>query len=144
MAGGPKSKGKKRSKWRKLKPKKEHILLQEEEEMVEVSSSQPETPGQSAEDKKSKKKKKKRSSKKVHLSPLPDKYDPLEEGVAEEAESKKDKKYRRKQKVKKYAKNVGKAVRASCRYLLIGLQGLATAYISPFNTTVMMSAVVPR
>lgn len=100
----------------------------------EVDSSQQEPPGQAeqSKDKKSKKKKKKeKSSKKVHLSPIPDRYDPLEE-TAEETESKEDKKYKRKQKVKKYAKNVGKAVRTGCRYMLIGLQGLANAYMAPF------------
>ncbi|KAM9316857.1 required for drug-induced death protein 1 [Gastrophryne carolinensis] len=111
--------------------KKKYNQLEKEQFQLEV------TPGQPEEGSSSKKKKKKGSSRKVHLSPLPDRYEPLEEGAAaEEGESKEDKKYKRKQKAKKYAKNVGKAFRTGCRYLLIGLQGLANAYASPFGVVI--------
>ncbi|XP_075451685.1 required for drug-induced death protein 1 isoform X2 [Ascaphus truei] len=83
---------------------------------------------------------KQRCSKKVHVSPLPDRYEPLQEEV-EDTESKEVKKSRRKQKVKKYARNVGKAVRTGCHYLLIGIQGLTQAYAAPWtlSSTVMSS-----
>ncbi|KAM8947290.1 required for drug-induced death protein 1 [Pelodytes ibericus] len=135
MPGGSKMKGKKKNKYRRMPPQDDQGIPLEETE-----GSPPEGPPAQPKEGKSRKGKK-RSRKKVHLSPLPDRYDPLEEGV-EEAESKEDKKYKRKQKVKKYAKNVGKAVRTGCRYLLIGIQGLATAYIAPFGATgVMLSSM---
>ncbi|XP_075719476.1 required for drug-induced death protein 1 [Rhinoderma darwinii] len=141
MAGRFKIRGKKKNKYRKMRPDK----LQGEKEHGEGSRNQqelqePAEQCKTSQGKKKKKEKKGRSSKKVHLSPLPDRYEPLEENV-EETESKEDKKYKKKQKVKKYAKNVGKAVRTGCRYLVIGLQGLANAYVAPFGvTSVVLSA----
>ncbi|XP_053315636.1 required for drug-induced death protein 1 [Spea bombifrons] len=140
MAGGSKLRGKKKNKYGKLPPEEDQGTPLQERDRVSSPQQEPsEQPTQC----KAPKGKKKRSRKKVHLSPLPDRYDPLEEGV-EEAESKEDKKYKRKQKVKKYAKNMGKAVRTGCRYLLIGIQGLANAYIAPFGVSSVVISSMTR
>lgn len=99
MAGRLKIRGKKKNKYRKMHPDK----VQGEKAEGEGSRNQQELPEPAEQGKKKKKGKKERSSKKVHLSPLPDRYEPLEENV-EDTECKEDKKYKRKQKVKKYAK----------------------------------------
>ncbi|XP_063299879.1 required for drug-induced death protein 1 [Pelobates fuscus] len=133
MAGGSKIKRKWKKKYGKLPPDEDPGTPLQEKDKQDP----PAQPKQG----KSQKGKKNRSRKKVHLSPLPDRYDPLEEG-AEETESKEDKQYKRKQKAKKYAKNVGKAVRTGCRYLLIGIQGLTNAYMAPFGmSTVVLSSM---
>ncbi|KAM3930142.1 required for drug-induced death protein 1 isoform 1-T1 [Leptodactylus fuscus] len=137
MAGRPKIRGKKKNKYRKMAPDQGQGAKTGAREEPE-----PQEPAEPCKTPK-KKEKKQRSSKKVHLSPLPDRYEPLEENV-EDTESKEDKKYKRKQKVKKYAKNVGKAVRTSCRYLIIGLQGLANAYIAPFGATSVVLSTATR
>ncbi|XP_069464698.1 required for drug-induced death protein 1 [Ambystoma mexicanum] len=85
-------------------------------------------------------KNKKPSSKKVHLAPLPDRYEPLVEGGGEQ-ERKEEKKYKRKQKARKYAKNVGKALQTGCRFLLIGFQELANAYSSPWSVSTAVVAM---
>ncbi|XP_073528010.1 required for drug-induced death protein 1 [Phyllobates terribilis] len=135
MAGG-----RKKNKYRKMHPDK----VQGETADKEGNRNQLELqePAEQCKSKKKKKRKQKkvRSSKKVHLSPLPDRYETLEENV-EDTECKEDKKYKRKQKVKKYTKNFGKAIRTAGRYMLIGLQGLANAYVAPFGvTSVVLSA----
>ncbi|XP_069315465.1 required for drug-induced death protein 1 [Eulemur rufifrons] len=68
-----------------------------------------------------------RSARKVHLAVLPEPYEPLEEAAPGE---KPKKRYR--QKLKKYGKNVGKVITKGCRYVVIGLQGFASAYAAPF------------
>ncbi|XP_030051862.1 required for drug-induced death protein 1 [Microcaecilia unicolor] len=78
---------------------------------------------------------------KVHFASLPDRYELLLEGE-EERESKGEKKRRRKKKARKYAKNVGKALRNGCRFLLLGLQSLTNAYAAPFGVSATMASWV--
>ncbi|XP_044527585.1 uncharacterized protein C1orf115 homolog [Gracilinanus agilis] len=76
-------------------------------------------------------------SKRVHFAFLPKRYEPLEEQAAGE---KPKKKYRKK--LKKYGKNVGKVITKGCRYFVIGLQGLATAYSAPFSASATLVNLV--
>ncbi|KAJ7341057.1 hypothetical protein JRQ81_004745 [Phrynocephalus forsythii] len=85
------------------------------------------------------------ASKKVSFAILSEKYEPLGGWAGEketpppppEQEARQGKK--RKRKLRKYGKNVGKAVRKGCRYLVLGLQGLANAYSSPLGVAVSIS-----
>ncbi|XP_069786489.1 required for drug-induced death protein 1-like [Narcine bancroftii] len=81
-------------------------------------------------------------SKKVHLTFLPDKYEPLIESLADCAneESKADQKYKRKQKLKKCKKNIFKVLRAGWHYLILGMQEFANNYTSPYPTTFSIMA----
>ncbi|XP_075451684.1 required for drug-induced death protein 1 isoform X1 [Ascaphus truei] len=76
---------------------------------------------------------KQRCSKKVHVSPLPDRYEPLQEEV-EDTESKEVKKSRRKQKVKKYARISALISRYTPSRLLRSAQGCVLStplYLKP-------------
>ncbi|XP_059533761.1 required for drug-induced death protein 1 [Myotis daubentonii] len=81
-----------------------------------------------------------RSARRVHLAVLPERYEPLEEPVAPVPEDKPKRRYR--QKLKKYGKNVGKAIAKGCHYVVIGLQGFAAAYSAPFAVSTTMASVV--
>ncbi|KAK2857159.1 hypothetical protein Q5P01_005894 [Channa striata] len=85
-------------------------------------------------------KKQQKTSKEVFFSVLPDKYEPLIEEVEEKEETpderrkrKEEKKKKKKKKLKKYRKNIGKALRFSWRCLTAGLQSLASAYSTPLS-----------
>ncbi|XP_054569084.1 required for drug-induced death protein 1 [Eptesicus fuscus] len=71
-----------------------------------------------------------RSARRVHLAVLPERYEPLEEPVPAGPGDKPKRRYR--QKLKKYGKNVGKAIAKGCHYVVLGLQGFAAAYSAPF------------
>lgn len=84
-----------------------------------------------------------RSARRVHLAVLPERYEPLEEPVAPVAPVAGDKPKRRyRQKLKKYGKNVGKAIAKGCHYVVIGLQGFAAAYSAPFAVSTSVASVV--
>ncbi|XP_043913718.1 uncharacterized protein C1orf115 homolog [Protopterus annectens] len=90
------------------------------------------------------KEKTKQTSKKVHFAYLSDNYEPLVEGESQPKESKQEKKYKAKQKCKKYRKNVGKAAHRGWKYFVAGLQGLATAYSSPWMLIPVLTTSVHR
>ncbi|KAM9018954.1 required for drug-induced death protein 1 [Ara ararauna] len=69
---------------------------------------------------------------KVRFALLPDSYEPLR------APGKRH--YRKR--LKKYGKNVGKALQKGCRYLVVGLQGLASAYSAPFGVAAQVASFV--
>lgn len=77
------------------------------------------------------------SARRVHLAALPERYDSLEEPAPGD---KPKKRYRRK--LKKYGKNVGKAISKGCRYIVIGLQGFAAAYTAPFGVATSVVSFV--
>ncbi|KAM6219680.1 required for drug-induced death protein 1 [Rhynchocyon petersi] len=77
------------------------------------------------------------SARRVHLAVLPERYEPLEEPAPAE---KPKRRYRKK--LKKYGKNVGKALSKGCRYVVIGLQGFAAAYSAPFGVATSVVSFV--
>uniref|UniRef100_G3TSD9 Chromosome 1 open reading frame 115 n=1 Tax=Loxodonta africana TaxID=9785 RepID=G3TSD9_LOXAF len=78
-----------------------------------------------------------RGARRVHLALLPERHEPL----AEPALADKPKR-RYRQKLKKYGQNVGKVITKGCRYLVIGLQGFAAAYSSPFGVATSVVSLV--
>ncbi|KAM9002368.1 uncharacterized protein C1orf115 homolog [Sarcophilus harrisii] len=113
----------------------QHLHLEEEEEGEETEGQEekPQRSGIRGEAKGDKAP----HSKKVHFAFLPERYETLEEQTTGE---KPKKKYRKK--LKKYGKNVGKAITKGCRYFVIGLQGFATAYASPFAASATILSLV--
>ncbi|XP_069708766.1 required for drug-induced death protein 1 [Phaenicophaeus curvirostris] len=71
---------------------------------------------------------------KVCFAVLPGSYEPLRPPPAAKRP------YGRR--LRKYGKNVSKALRKGCRYLVVGLQGLATAYSAPFGVAAQVASFV--
>nr|XP_023694952.1 uncharacterized protein C1orf115 homolog [Paramormyrops kingsleyae] len=82
----------------------------------------------------------KKCSKPVHLSFLPEKYEPLIEADEEVERRKEEKKSKRKERNKKYRKNLGKALRFSWKCLVVGLQTLTAGYSTPISAAVNLAS----
>ncbi|XP_076026643.1 required for drug-induced death protein 1-like [Genypterus blacodes] len=70
-----------------------------------------------------------KSHRDVHFAFLPERYEPLMEEA--EVSAKEEKKKRKKEKYKKVKKNVGKALRSSWKYLMLGLYNFSMSYTTP-------------
>nr|XP_060610210.1 required for drug-induced death protein 1 [Anolis sagrei ordinatus] len=107
----------------KERPQQEAEEEEEEEGKARAEGPAPESPsGESP------------SAKKVAFACLPEKYQPLGEEGGRKSK-------RRRRKLRKYGKNVGKALQKGCRYLVLGLQGLANAYSSPLGVAASVATV---
>ncbi|KAF1426977.1 hypothetical protein FQV23_0008606, partial [Spheniscus humboldti] len=75
------------------------------------------------------------ASRKVRFALLPDSYEPLRPPRAAG-------KRPNGKRLKKYGKNIAKALQKGCRYLVVGLQGLATAYSAPFGVSAQVASFI--
>lgn len=73
-----------------------------------------------------------KSRREIHFAFLPERYKPL---IDEEAQvkAKEEKKKRKKEQYKKVKKNVGKALRATWKCLMLGLYNFALGYSTPIT-----------
>ncbi|KAM9339255.1 required for drug-induced death protein 1-like [Symphorus nematophorus] len=67
----------------------------------------------------------------IHFAFLPERYEPLMDEA--QAKAKEEKKKRKKEQYKKVRKNVGKALRATWKCLMLGLYNFALGYSTPIT-----------
>ncbi|CAJ1078419.1 uncharacterized protein C1orf115-like isoform X1 [Xyrichtys novacula] len=68
----------------------------------------------------------------IHFGFLPERYDMLVDDEAQ-AKAKEEKKEKKKEKYKKVKKNIGKAMRATWKCLMLGLYNFALGYSTPIT-----------
>ncbi|KAM4633226.1 uncharacterized protein ACJ7VT_016676 [Polymixia lowei] len=69
----------------------------------------------------------------IHFAFLPERYEPLEENEEAQVRAKEERKKKRKEKYNKVKKNVGKALHASWKCLMLGLYNFALGYSTPIT-----------
>ncbi|XP_061481146.1 required for drug-induced death protein 1 [Rhineura floridana] len=121
-----------RARYPRRGPAEDQISILEEEEREEKVQPAPASPAEEET---------RCASKKVAFAILPDKYEPLGWAGAQAPLGAERKSKKRKRKFRKYCKNVGKVLQKGCRYLVLGLQGLANAYSSPLGVAVSVATV---
>ncbi|XP_039980596.1 uncharacterized protein C1orf115-like [Xiphias gladius] len=74
----------------------------------------------------------KKCHREIHFAFLPERYEPLVDDEAQ-VKAEEEKKKRKKEKYKKVKKNVGKALRATWKCLMLGLYNFALGYSTPIT-----------